>query len=458
MDGMRAWLLFAGAAIGCGSSSGGSDDARPPIDAAGDGAPIDAAPLDGGPLDGAPPDAMPAPVTVHVLGRTSAGPAPGVPVLFHDSGGLLVGRTTTDALGTATGVVPDSGSITVVEAGPRFLTTIAGVSPGDDLLVGDIGTWDPPLRTTSVAVPSGPDPGDQYVVWGPCALSGFSATPVSVTLWSCAPTSGPVIAGAYRIGTGNSAMLRGYLYDPEVSLAPGGTATLAGPWLPPIAFEIDVTGVPIDVAGGTFNLTRYAGGHQLYLFQSGSITWTNGRSQIQVAGGGEGAVTEIGLEYEGTSPGRSTILEYRAGAPTSLTEDIAADAISRPLDVMIREGELTPGGPRSITGCDWTMPGAGDYDGFVVQVEAADPSFTVTRWTVVLPPAAAGPVQVQLPRLPDDLVPVWAGLAWQGARVRAVDTPAPSYAAFRRDAEPEQAWSWMRTPVAASKVRIAATY
>jgi hypothetical protein len=447
------WASILAATIGCGGGLPADPDAAP------DAAIADAAIADAVP--DAMPDAMPASVVVHVRGRAGAGPSAGVPVLFHDPAGALVGRTTTDAQGVASGVVAAGGSITVVEAGPRLLTTIAGVEPGDDLEVGDVGTWDPPLRATSIVVPSGPDASDQYVAWGPCALSGFSSTTtVPVTLWGCAPASGPVIAAAYKVLAGGQlGGLSGFVYAPQVALVDGGTASIAGPWSPPIPFTLAVAGLPADSGGGNVDLVRYGGGRQLYQYQSGSIAWTGSYAgTIQVAGGGDGVLVALGVDHGGNSPGHTAILDYRPGAPTSWTADVAAALITRPLDVVEEVGELAPGGPTGPTGVRWTMSGAGDHDGIVVRDEVVDANYDITRWTFVLPPAAAGARAYTYPALPPDLIPLWADRTTQFFTISAVETPAASYAAFRRDAEPQWVWQWMGAPTADRQVRIATTY
>jgi hypothetical protein len=85
----------------------------------------------------APPPVPKARVTVKFRGALQAGAAVG----FHDAAGTPVGYTVTAADGTAEGVVPEGGIITVGVAetvGPqtvRFLATVHGVDDTDDLLV-----------------------------------------------------------------------------------------------------------------------------------------------------------------------------------------------------------------------------------------------------------------------------------------------------------------------------------
>jgi len=447
----------------CGSRHPIGGDAGMPSkgDAGIDGAVLDAA-IDAATIDATVLDAAAGPITVHLLGRQASGTGPhaGVPVLFYGPDGVLAARTTTDALGIARGNVTEGSSVTIVEQAERQLTTIAGVAPGDELSVGDVGFWDPPLRHTAITLPSGPDAGDRYGISGPCASSGLSASPVTTTLWACAPTSGPILATAFEVSDFGTAQLRGYLFAPQVALEDGGTPTITGTWLPPITFDVDVTGLPLDVHGGTFNTSRFVAGQRLYLSQSGTVAMGNGAftGQFLQAGGGDGLLTELGLDHVDTSPGRHVILEYRTGMPASLAGDLSNDVISRPLDVQWIEGDLAPGGPTGVTGGSWTMTGAGDYDGIVVQAEVMTPAYDLTQWTVVLPPVAAGTSQFQFPRLPSDLLAVWANQTVAGFTMMTADTAAASYAEFRRDAAPELPWQWIRAPVTPSKVRVGISY
>lgn len=146
--------------------------------------------------------------------------------------------------------------------------------------------------------------------------------------------------------------------------------------------------------------------------------------------------------------------EYRTGTPTSLAGDLASDLITRPLEVRWTIGELSPGGPSGVIGSTFTTSGAGDYDGIVARAEVVDDSFEVSRWTIVMPPVAAGAGELRFPTLPPDLVGLWANRTDSMSYLVVADTPAGSYAEFRRDAEPEHHWSWMRHPVTPGKVRI----
>jgi len=71
------------------------------------------------------------------------------------------------------------------------------------------------------------------------------------------------------------------------------------------------------------------------------------------------------------------------------------------------------------------------------------------RWS-----AGAAAFEVRLPRLPPDLVALWANRTYENLTIIAADTPVTSYAEFRRDAAPLTLWSWMLWPTAPRKERL----
>jgi hypothetical protein len=295
------------------------------------------------------------------------------------------------------------------------------------------------------------------VLYGPCAISANSPSPVDLHLYACAPASGPLGAAAYRVVGSSAWVLRGWLYDPDVSLVADGTAAMTGTWQAPLPVAVHWTGAPADV-GWTFNLARIAAGERIAWFQSGTLSSDAGRLDARFAfsGGGDGLYTELGMQAG--DGGSRQVFEYRAGTPSSLEGDLAADLITRPLGAQWTTGELLPGGPTGVVGVRFTTNGAGDYDGIVARTQVVDEQFNVTRWTVVMPPVAAGQVELRMPALPADLVDVWANRTEFASYVMVADTPARSYAEFRRDAEPEHHWNWMRHPLAPAKVRVSTSF
>lgn len=453
---------------GCGEKqrAGSGNDALIPDDATAE--PPGDAPADvtDGPADAATeppqdgPDVPPAPVTVHVMGRGTVGPRAGLPVLFHAPDGTLSGRTETDAQGDASGTVGNGGSVTVVEPGlgglQTHLTTIVGVTGGEAYTIGEVGFLLPPIGHLSITVPPAPGDIDRYQLSAPCLSSDFLPSPVDTITWSCVPSVGSVLVAGYRRRGTIGLTLRGFLFATNVALQDGGTPTLTGTWQPAIDFLIDVT-MPPDILGGLFVFRRVFDGGWSNPIHTGTLQWAGGAltMSIPLPGGGDGALTELAFDRAGpVAQSRNVILEYRTGEPTTLTGDISSDLISQPLDVQWVRGEMFPGGPRGIRAARWTMSGSGDHDGIVLEMGVVNPAFDQFKWKVVLPPGPAGLTEYALPRLPPDLVELWANNEIDELQVMVADTPATSYAEFRRDAVTESDWSWMRAPTQPRKVRI----
>jgi hypothetical protein len=66
--------------------------------------------------------------------QNSGLPLADLAVVFHDADGEVLGQTTTDADGVASGEVAEGGMVTVIGGTTRL--TVAGVEPGDDLVLG----------------------------------------------------------------------------------------------------------------------------------------------------------------------------------------------------------------------------------------------------------------------------------------------------------------------------------
>jgi hypothetical protein len=172
--------------------------------------------------------------------------------------------------------------------------------------------------------------------------------------------------------------------------------------------------------------------------------------------GGDGLLTHLLFGRWDPPHGVHEILDYRVPPETSLETDVSADLVARPTGPVLIRGELVPGGPLEIVGMSWDMGEGPGVDGMVMQIKKSvgdgTPSF---QWTVVMPPSPTGRNEVRFPRLPADLVPVWAGIMNSERTIWAVDTPATSYDAFRRDAEPQLEWRWRWwLPSAPGKVKI----
>ena len=128
----------------------------------------------------------------------AATPLAGLPVLFHDPSGVLIGRALTDAGGDAIGDVPDGSMVTVVfPATARdntLLNTVVAAGRGDLLVFGSPTL--PPQSTWTATVPAYTGNANVlgYQVNLPC-LAGDSQT-MSVELQTACtpPAHGPAMA------------------------------------------------------------------------------------------------------------------------------------------------------------------------------------------------------------------------------------------------------------------------
>jgi CARDB len=184
-------------------------------------------------------------VRLHLLGRRGwADPGAGVPVLVHGPDGELVARVATDETATAVANVPVGGSVTVVEVGPRYLTTFDGLKSGDDLTVGDLWRATDPIGTATVLLPVDPSPDGYYSVEGPCAVGASDSPAVQVFLHDgCGSPTRPMIA---VIGSPDGSWHTS-IFDPQVALEPGGTAALSGNLEPMASLAVALSGLPADV-------------------------------------------------------------------------------------------------------------------------------------------------------------------------------------------------------------------
>jgi hypothetical protein len=165
-------------------------------------------------------------VTFKVLDPSGTGAVvAGVPVVFIEADGTLVGHPVTDTNGVATADVHKDASATVVIASPSNtqLYTVTGLKPFDNIL---FGPNTPPSTTDGTfTVNFNAYPGaTSYDVYGPCGENSTSTTSVVLTMTSdCkqSPMDIQVIA--------NNAQGRvGYQNKLGIAYTAGGSTTLNG--------------------------------------------------------------------------------------------------------------------------------------------------------------------------------------------------------------------------------------
>jgi CARDB len=390
------------------------------------------------------PAAAAAEVTVRLLGRPFIGdPEPGQPVLAHGPDGSLAARVATDASGTAQIAVPAGGSMTVVELESRHITTFYDVETGDVLTVGESTRIEFLGFATVIVPPSSPE--NFIAINGPCASSTENRTEDSLEvalISGCGTGPQPLMAELHETVFNRS--LIGYLFDPEVDLVPGGTVAMDGDWLPPLTFPVDITGFPDDAVNATLTFARLLGLQEVSRWQGTGVgetlTFADGRmvGSILHAVAGEGLLADIRFSSStGFPPRINRILDYRLTELDAQVSDVSEDMVTVATATNLLQGELEPGGPQDVVGVAWDMHDGATVDGMVIRIKKQIPDVTDFAWTVVLPPRPIGSHELTLPRLPSDLVAVWAGGVILDWRASAVDSAATSYAEFRPDAEPQ---------------------
>lgn len=180
----------------------GTTDAEPeasPVEAAAD-VSVEAAPIVDSSVD-SPVDAGPMPITVAVV--SPSGPESGVPVVFGDASGAVVGNAVQTVGGTVSTLQSGISMVTVLLGTPGTNTqayTVMGVSPGDTVFVADLSSGTG-LRLDITSIPTTPafDGGvSQYVVTqGGCINTFFGGPPFSVDL---DPYASPPCIGLQAMG------------------------------------------------------------------------------------------------------------------------------------------------------------------------------------------------------------------------------------------------------------------
>lgn len=209
--------------------------------------------------------------------RGWAGPAAGVSIVFHRPDGSAQELAVTDAAGKASAVITEGALVTVARFQPgtsnRYvLTTIAGVEPGDNLVLAEpVGS--PLTGFGAVSFPGPVDGASSYRVDASCTAAFADEGYVS-------PLAMPVVSPACGASFDTVAIARApggallayatALGVPITGEAPSQSATVTlGPWQTEFgALDLDVTSVP---AGGTFvyaTLSPRRNGRTF--FQSGS--------------------------------------------------------------------------------------------------------------------------------------------------------------------------------------------
>jgi hypothetical protein len=379
------------------------------------------------------PDATPdAGAPIHVHAQLIGAPLAGLPVLFHDPSGALIGRALTDAAGDAIGDVPDGSMVTVVfpatSRDNTLLNTVVAAARGDKLVFGSPTL--PPQSTWTATVPpyTGTVTALDYNVALPCLVGDSQTTSVGLQTACVPPAHGPAMAVAADVGTPEGFVPRAYIEQVDVALPAGANIAFTGAWLPAVNQTFAVTGVPNGAEIG-IGKTWYRGGLPYFGFARMIPNLTSGT--LPGPGGGDAwrAETIVCLDPQI----QQCQIRFRdATDPLQLGDDFAAHRTA-----WLGRPTLTLG---ARTTSAWTADIAPDATILQTRIIGLDVnSFPQAEWDVVQPAVAATSGTVTLPELPADLAPLWVGLSTDGYSETELDRMETlSYAAVRA--------RWFSTP------------
>lgn len=207
-------------------------------------------------IDGAPdaPAHGPAQVTVYDPSNPAV-PVVGVPVVFIEADGTVVGRPVTDTAGIATSSVHANATATAVipQNGETTMMTVTGVQPGDHIILGNSFSTSSGSAAFTVTYPAYSGATGYYVV-GPCGYYGTTALSYAMTVYDyCKQSTMDIVIIAY-----NSSGPIAYLEKPNVAYVAGGSASVSGTYLLPGTFNASYTNIDASLnTTNSFDYTRY---------------------------------------------------------------------------------------------------------------------------------------------------------------------------------------------------------
>lgn len=371
----------------------------------------DAPPAEDGPQPDTPVPVTTVNVTAYARfyeGLTAMAPRQGATVYAFGPTNALVATVTTDAAGNASVELPDGGSVTIeyphvmqgVQQYRSWVTTYAGVKPGDHLVVGDSFSFGPATNpsagTFRVEFPVVAN-ATHYYLFTPCSRGDFYSQPASASIIqadvdlyeSCAAAMAPLALVAYQGGEIISSLFLAATPYTDVSANNDLTLT-AGQWVAQAAtpnFTATLTGL---ATGATIS---WLGGWGTFdgftATQTTGATVDNGvaTAMVSVPATAVRTILDARVQHDPAS-GRQYF--YKSGA-----SPVSVDTSTLPLIQSVTVDETA----RTVS---WTVV-AGTHDTTMVQFRWSyldgDDSHQMT-WTAILPP---GVTELDASTLPAEL-------------------------------------------------------
>ena len=326
-------------------------------------------------------------VTVTVLNTDQSGtPVQGVPVVFFDPDGTMVGKSDTDASGKASATVLPGANVTVVW--PKSSTsyqigTVYAIKPGDNLVVGfrnpaatDVATFQVTYDQYSGAT--------SYQIFGPCGTADAS----NVLHFQAGCKTDPF--DLYVIAYDASGNPIAFNAKNGQSLAAGTVHLTSTSWSFVNQFTASYTNIPAQVTNiSADHVAGFPGG-----FDAGnSAAPTSTSLSLAMTAPTPGTYAWVSSNITGAAGSQQVVRQRIAGAASSAGMDVTATILpwlsNATFDVASQSFAVT-------------ATGTGTYDVYLADVQYQRPSGSTSidyEWIVLGPTIGT----ITLPNLPSDV-------------------------------------------------------
>jgi hypothetical protein len=345
-------------------------------------------------------------VTVYDPNNTGSVVA-GVPVVFVEADDTLVAHPVTDQGGVATADVHIGASATVVitTQGSTQMTTLLGLKPGDDIILGPrSGT---PTDAGNFTVSFATYPGaSNYTVYGPCGGTNSATSPVVLPMQSdCKKDTMDLMVVAYDVN--NNPFV--YLTKSGVTFAAGGSTAVTGTYLGIQNATLSYTNVPAAVT----NVYPARDIPDNYGFARGGGGAPAGGTFSTTLPAPQGAKALVITEIDNSTGANQTFNEVIDGNTLTHGMDVGATALPWIGTVALDAANHKITVPIDPTGTSGDMPDA--FFAETAYSRTVDQTNTSYAWLVLGPT----PGDMTLPTLPPEVGDVMP---------KATDSPGTSIA------------------------------
>jgi hypothetical protein len=336
----------------------------------------------------AAPDADPhGVVTVTVLNTDQSGtPVQGVPVVFFDPDGTMVGKSDSDVQGKASATVLPGANVSVVwpkSATQYQIATVYEIKPGDNLVIGfrnpdptDVATFHVTYAQYAGAT--------TYTIVGPCGNADTNGT----LHFQAACKTDPF--DVYVLAYNASGQLLAWNGQNGVALSAGSTNLPSNGWTFVGSFTASYTNVPAMVNGINMqHVAAFPGGSSA----NSSGTPANNMLSLQVTAPAPGTYAWVRSSFSTAAGSQQVVSQRIAGAATTAGMDVTSTLLP-----WLSSPMFDPAKQQFTV----TSAGTGTYDTYLADVtysRAAGGTTTSYEWIVLGSTIGT----VTLPTLPADV-------------------------------------------------------